>query len=93
MKREKTAERKIRGIIIPVDWDDKDNVIGVTIQTADEKEYFIDQNGKGEELIGLIHRKVEVTGKVREGVYGNALINVKRYKLMEASHDEQEVYG
>ncbi|MBK5099933.1 MAG: hypothetical protein JJE15_02935 [Desulfobacteraceae bacterium] len=93
MKTRKTAERKIRGIIIPVEWDDDGNVISTTIHTDNEEEYLIDQNKKGEELLGFIHHKVEVTGKLREGAYGNAIMNVRRYRLIGTNHDEREVHA
>ena len=89
VKRKKSPEYKVRGIIVPVDWDENGNVIGLTLQTTNEEEYFIDQNRKGEELVAFIHHKVEVAGTVREGAYGNALINVKRFRLIGANHDEQ----
>jgi hypothetical protein len=93
VKTRKTAERKIRGIIIPVEWDDDGNVISTTIHTDNEEEYLIDQNKKGEELLAFIHHKVEVTGKLREGAYGNAIINVRRYRLIGTNHDKREVHA
>jgi len=56
----------IRGIVIPVDWDEKGNVVAAAISTNDEDEYFIDKDHKGEELLHFIQEEVEVSGVARE---------------------------
>ena len=56
----------IKGIIIPVDWDKKGKVTGAAIFTPDEDEFLIEKDGKGNELIGLIHKEVEVEGVLKE---------------------------
>jgi len=57
----------IRGIVIPVDWDEKGSVVALAISTPDEDEYFIDRDHhKGKELLHFIQEDVEVSGVVRE---------------------------
>jgi hypothetical protein len=56
----------IRGIVIPLEWDERDNVIAYGITTHKEKEYLIDNDHKGRELIDHMQCDVEVTGVVRK---------------------------
>ena len=71
---------KIKGIIIPVDWDEKGNVVAVALSTHDEKEYMINRTGKGDELRALIREEVEVLGQVGQKG-GRRMITVQEYSL------------
>jgi len=82
VKREEGAETTIRGIVIPIDWDDYDNVIRIAIQTSDEDEYIVDYNKKGKELWDFIEEEAEVTGYVREDKDDNFIIKVNEYSLI-----------
>jgi 5S rRNA maturation endonuclease (ribonuclease M5) len=75
---------KGRGVIIPVDWDEKGNVVAVGISTHGEDEYLIDSEEKGEELRSLISEEVEVVGKVREE-NRKRILTVKKYNLIKGS--------
>jgi hypothetical protein len=68
----------IKGILIPVDWDDKGNVIKAAILTANEDEYIVEENEKGKKMLSLMQRVVEVGGVVREEA-GNKLIKVEKF--------------
>lgn len=72
---------KVRGIVIPVEWDGEGNALAVAISSPDEQEYVIEQNKKGKELIGLIRRGIEVSGVVRKIIKGRKTIAVKSYRL------------
>jgi 5S rRNA maturation endonuclease (ribonuclease M5) len=56
----------IRGIVIPVDWDEKGTVIAAALSTHNEEEYSIDHDYKGEELLRYIQKEVEVSGVARK---------------------------
>ena len=71
---------KIKGIIIPVEWDEKGNVVAVALSTHDEKEYMINRNSKGDELRALIREEVEVLGQVGQKA-GRRMITVQEYSL------------
>ena len=75
----------IRGIVIPADWDEKGNVVAVAVSTYDEVEYLIniERHKKGEELLSLIRKEVEISGLVREDE-GSKIITVKKYRLKMA---------
>jgi len=68
----------IRGIVIPVDWDEKGKVVATAISTYNEDEYLIDNNHKGKELLHYIQEEVQVTGIMRE-VDDKKAITVKMY--------------
>jgi len=69
----------IKGILIPVDWDDKGNVIKAAILTANEEEYIVEENEKGEKLLGLMRQVVEIKGVVREEA-GRKIITVELFQ-------------
>ena len=87
-KRTKNRQPSIQGIIIPSQWDDKGNIIGVSINTNDEKEYLIEPIGVGKDLLSLTQKKIEVRGKVRERIDGNRLIRVTNYKTIEEKPED-----
>lgn len=82
-QNKKAGSPVIEGIIIPAKWDNNGKVTGVTIQTNDEKVYFVEHTRTGEELLGLIHQKVEAKGKIRERLDGNTLIIIQSYRKVE----------
>lgn len=71
----------IRGIVIPVDWDEKGSVVALAISTPDEDEYFIDRDHhKGKELLHLIQEELEVSGVVREEE-DKKILTIQKYIL------------
>lgn len=56
----------IRGIVIPVDWDERGKVIAAALSTQKEEEYLIDHDYKGRKLMDYIQHEVEVSGVVRK---------------------------
>lgn len=71
----------LRGVIIPVDWDESDNAISVAISGNDEKEYHVSKDEMGKQLLALIQQEVEVSGVVREKE-DKRLITVREYSLI-----------
>ncbi len=76
---------KIKGIIIPVNWDEKGNVIAVAISTFDEDEYLVDKQGKGQKMLELLQEQVEIRGVLRNED-GKKIITVKKYILKIAKY-------
>ena len=60
------VETKIRGVVVPMAWDDRGDVVAIALSTHDEHEYAIDREGKGEELLSLIRKEIVVNGIVTE---------------------------
>ncbi len=80
MKRAGERMIRIRGIVIPVEWDEKGNVVSVAISSHDEDEYFVDHKDKGQELKALSREEVEVFGELTDDG-DRKIVSVKRYKL------------
>ena len=82
MNRIKKKSRKsiISGIVIPDQWDANGKVIAVTIHDNDEKVFLVEHTKIGNDLLNLIHKEVQVTGKIRERFDGKTSISVKSYE-------------
>jgi len=74
---------RIRGIVIPVEWDEEGNVVSVAVSAHDEDEYLIDGQGRGEEFKALMRREVEIRGELREE-RKKKIVTVKEYNLRPA---------
>jgi hypothetical protein len=72
----------IRGIVIPVDWDHRDNVIAVAIFTFDEEEYLVDNDEIGAQLLSKMRLKVEARGLVIQK-NGKKKISVQNYTTLD----------
>ena len=70
----------IKGIVIPVDWDEKGKVVAAAISTHNEDEYLIDNDYKGEELLHFVREEVEVSGVAKEKK-DKKIITVQKYIL------------
>jgi len=79
----------IRGIVIPVDWDEKGNVITVALSTHTEDEYLIDNDYKGKELLHCIQEEVEASGVARK-TQDKKIITVQNYILKK--HRNKKTY-
>ena len=89
------AEQKltcIKGIIVPVDWDEKGNVIGAAISCQDEVEYRIDNNKKGSELLSLVQEEVEATGILSEKG-DRKVITVTEYQISKGVVSLDDFFG
>ena len=73
----------IRGIVIPVDWDEKGSVVAIAISTPNEDEYLVDKDHKGKELLHLIQEEVEVSGVTRKDK-DKKILTVQKYILKKA---------
>jgi len=82
----KQAEIIIAGIVIPVDWDKEQRIVGVAIATADEKEYRVKKTRKGKELFGHLQAYIEATGRLSENKNGDAVLTIKRYSFKRPEH-------
>jgi len=60
---------KVKGVVVPHAWDQDGRILQIAIAASDEREYPVRREGRGRELEGMLHRPVEVLGKIisREG--------------------------
>jgi hypothetical protein len=77
LPRKKTVT--LLGIVIPADWNDRQEMIAAALATADEKEYRIAGNKRGKELRGCLQHQVEATGSLERDEKGRDVITVKSY--------------
>jgi hypothetical protein len=70
----------IRGLIIPVNWDERGKVTAIAASTFDEEEYLLDYNKEIDRLFSLIRKEVEVTGYVRKEK-GKKIMKVQKFHL------------
>ena len=76
-------QRTVSGILIPEQWDDKNNVIGDSIQAFDENEYIVKSCLDEKDLFAFIKKKIKVSGKVFERSDGKFDIEVNRFEVMD----------
>jgi len=88
VKKPRSKTTVVKGVVIPTDWDEHGNVVALAISSNDEKEYIVDNKGKGKELLGLIRKEVEVRGVITEEDQ-RKIIRVSRYSLAEHSEPEE----
>ena len=68
-KKEKKSRKDIiflRGVIIPVDWDQKGKVVATAISTHNEEEYLIIDKADPDRVNSLLNEEVEITGWVKK---------------------------
>jgi len=83
--KKKSQKSTISGIVIPDQWDTNGKVLAVTIHANDEKVFLVEHTKIGNDLLNLIHKEVEVTGKIRERLDGRASVGIKSYKTADSS--------
>ena len=58
---------RIKGIVVPADWDGNGNVISLAIATRDEQEYLIENHQQIANLWPLLRREVVAMGSIKCG--------------------------
>ena len=56
---------RIKGIVVPADWDGNGNVISLAIATGDEQEYLIEDHRQIANLRTLLRQEVVVMGYIK----------------------------
>lgn len=69
-------KQTLKGVIVPVDWDEKGEVKAIGISTNEEEEYLISNDSKGQSLLPYLQNSVEITGNIFE-VAGIKIVKVK----------------
>jgi hypothetical protein len=73
---------RVRGIVLPVEWDAKGNAIKAAIFTVNEEEYLIGQNRNSKRLLSLLKREVDVRGSLSEEAC-QKIITVEHYRTLK----------
>ncbi len=77
-------EVTITGVVAKAAVDENDKVIAVEIQedrSGETEYYLVNDDTKGNELLGLVDKRVEVTGVVDEDEDDNKILTVKSYTV------------
>ena len=74
-------EIRVRGIVIPVEWDTEGNAIKTAIAATNEEEYLIEDKNL-EQFLRLVQQEVDVRGMVREQA-GRRIITVERFQRLK----------
>ena len=70
----------IRGLIVPSEWDDRGNVISISVSSFNEDEYLIEEDNVSEKIHNHIRETVEASGFVREEG-GVKRIKIKSFRV------------
>jgi hypothetical protein len=73
----------LRGLILPVGWDERGNIRSIAVFTNFEEEYLVDENPLADELLAFARLRVKVRGSVREEENGKKIITVEKYEVLE----------
>ena len=81
--KESMQKISITGIIMPNNWTENGEIIEIALYTNKEEVYLFERCSLADELINLMHKRVEITGRVRESQDGNKIIATKNFILLE----------
>ena len=70
--------KKIKGVLLPVKWDENGSVQDIALYADDENEYIIVKNIKSKEMIRMLRQQVELYGTV-QCKNGKNIIHVEEY--------------
>jgi len=87
MAQKKDSQNVYIGILTPSGWDEKGNILTISLQTIDENEYIIEKNEMEMELRSYINEKLQVKGKVKKRMDGKKSLHVEDYKPVDV-YDE-----
>ena len=73
----------IRGLLVPVDWDERGNITETAVSTYFEEEYLIERNARGEAMLPFLRQKVKVVGLVSMDERGRKVVRVEEYEVIE----------
>ena len=73
----------IRGLLVPIDWDEKGNITEIAVSTYFEEEYLIEKSVREEALLPFLRQKVKVIGFVRMDARGRKVVRVEEYEVIE----------
>ena len=82
----------VKGILIPVNWDHKGNVLSVAIAADDENEYVVEGQAMAEKLKRLLRQVVHVSGVVKR-VQGKNIIKIEQWRCQNASEHKKTFNG
>jgi len=83
-------EIDITGVIAPNNWDENGKITEIAIYTEREEVYRVENRGLIQELMNLMHKQVEVKGKIRQRLDGNKSITIQKYSTLEETAGDKK---
>lgn len=82
MQKKKTANSSetLKGIVTPIEWDDKGRVSAVALFATDDEEYLIEN---GDKFLDFAQKCIEATGLVKRDKKAFKRIFIKRFDILE----------
>ena len=77
------------GVVTPCNWDENDNVCGVSLSATDDEEYVIENSDR---FLSLIQKPIRATGVVKSGKNNHRMIHIKKYQLLDYGTLFEQVY-
>lgn len=81
--KHKPTTCRLRGILIPSEWDDSGSVTGIVIHTFEENQYPVESDITRIPLAAFIHQNVELIGTLKQQSDGRTKIKVDSVKIIE----------
>lgn len=78
----KPKEVTLSGLVMASEWDEEDEVIGLSFVTEDEDEYILVRNPIHDELLDHVDEDVELTGTVSEDEDGSLVFEPVGYEVL-----------
>ena len=70
----------VRGILMPADWNDQGEVVGIALATNEEKEFIIE--GRTRDFAPHVRKEVEMKGIVKKR-HGADVLHVTDFRVIE----------
>ena len=96
MKRNERAQKngrveKVRTIVGYVtEFDFDDDSTGISILTEDGDDFIVNLDGAGKKLLDYMDEEVMVTGVVNKDAYGDDMITVKDFEMVEFDDEQSD---
>ena len=79
-KRIRESMQTLVGIVTPHEWDENDQVSGVSLSATDDEEYIIEN---GERFLDMVQKPIRAVGLVKSGKKVHRMINIKKFELLD----------
>ena len=76
---------KLKGLVMPTDWDEKGNVSAINISAQNEEEYSVLLDDKGNELLAISRKPVIAVGSLRLEK-NRKIIKVEEYSVINGKY-------
>ena len=82
----------LRGLLIPMEWDEHDNPRRLALCTADERDLFIEEGPLWDGLLEHLAHEVWVRGTVHPGPSGTGTIDIHRFERIDWDGDLSRLF-